>query len=124
MILWWASLNAPKAVPGAYTVVLTVDDEKYTESFNIISNPNSETDIAGMQKQFDFITEINTTVDNAHKSIKKIRIINKQLKAFQDQYKDDDRVSELKEKAKKLSEDFSEIEKALYQTQNRSGKIL
>ncbi len=122
MILWWASLNAPKAVPGAYTVVLTVDDEKYTESFNIISNPNSETDIAGMQKQFDFITEINTTVDNAHKSIKKIRIINKQLKAFQDQYKDDDRVSELKEKAKKLSEDFSEIEKALYQTQNKSGQ--
>ena len=122
MILWWASLNAPKAVPGNYKVVLSVADENYTQSFDIVSNPNSETDVAGMQKQFDFITDINETVDNAHKSIKKIRAINKQLTSFQEQYKDDDRVEELKEKAKKLSEDFSEIEKALYQTQNKSGQ--
>tara|TARA_B110000114_G_scaffold98740_1_gene103964 strand:- start:1889 stop:4996 length:3108 start_codon:yes stop_codon:yes gene_type:complete len=122
MILWWASLNAPKAVPGNYKVVLSVEDEIYTQSFDIVSNPNSETDVVGMQKQFDFITDINDTVDNAHKSIKKIRAINKQLTAFQEQYKDDERVEELKEKAKKLSEDFSEIEKALYQTQNKSGQ--
>ena len=122
MILWWASLNAPKAVPGNYKVVLSVGDENYTQSFDIVSNPNSETDVVGMQKQFDFITDINDTVDNAHKSIKKIRAINKQLTAFQEQYKDDERVEELKEKAKKLSEDFSEIEKALYQTQNKSGQ--
>ena len=122
MILWWASLNAPKAVPGNYKVVLSVEDENYTQSFDIVSNPNSETDVAGMQKQFDFITDINDTVDNAHKSIKKIRAINKQLTAFQEQYKDDERVEELKEKAKKLSEDFSEIEKTLYQTQNKSGQ--
>jgi photosystem II stability/assembly factor-like uncharacterized protein len=122
MILWWASLNAPKAVPGNYKVVLSVEDENYIQSFDIVSNPNSETDIAGMQKQFDFITDINETVDNAHKSIKKIRAINKQLTAFQKQYKDDERVEDLKEKAKKLSEDFSKIEKALYQTQNKSGQ--
>ena len=122
MILWWASLNAPKAVPGNYKVVLSVGDENYTQSFDIVSNPNSETDVIGMQKQFDFITDINETVDSAHKSIKKIRAINKQLTKFQEQYKDDERVEELKEKAKKLSEDFSEIEKTLYQTQNKSGQ--
>ena len=122
MILWWASLNAPKAVPGNYKVVLSVEDENYTQSFDIVSNPNSETDVIGMQKQFDFITDINETVDSAHKSIKKIRAINKQLTKFQEQYKDDERVEELKEKAKKLSEDFSEIEKTLYQTQNKSGQ--
>jgi photosystem II stability/assembly factor-like uncharacterized protein len=122
MVLWWASLNAPKAVPGTYKVVLSVDDENYSESFNILPNPNSETDIAGMQKQFDFIIDVNTTVDKAHKSIKKIRVIKKQLKAFQDQYKDDDRVKELRKKAEKLNDDFSEIEKSLYQTQNKSGQ--
>ena len=122
MILWWASLNAPKAVPGAYKVVLSIDEESYSQGFSIIPNPNAETDIAGMQQQFDFITDINETVDNAHKSIKKIRAINKQLTAFQEQYKEDDRVKELVEKAKKLSEEFSEIEKALYQTQNKSGQ--
>jgi len=122
MILWWASLNAPKAVPGAYKVVLSVDDENYSQDFNIVKNPNSESDVAGMQQQFDFITDINLTIDKAHTSIKNIRKINSQLASFQEQYKGDDRVKELVEKAKKLSEDFSEIEKALYQTQNKSGQ--
>lgn len=122
MILWWASTNAPKAVPGTYKVVLNVDGESQSQTFQILADPNAETDLAGMQQQFDFITDINSTVDKAHKSIKKIRDINEQLKAFQKQYKENETVKELVEKAKSLSEQFSEIEKALYQTKNRSGQ--
>lgn len=122
MILWWASTDAPKAVPGTYKVVLQVGEETLSQNFNILPDKNAETDIAGMQRQFDFITDINKTVDKAHKSIKKIRKINAQLEDFQKQYKDNESVKDLVEKAKKLSEDFSEIEKALYQTQNRSGQ--
>ncbi len=122
MILWWASLQAPKAVPGDYKVVLNVDDESFVQDFKIVANPNSESDIKGMQEQFDFITDINKTIDKAHTSIKNIRKINSQLTTFQEQYKDDEQVNDLVEKAKKLSEDFSEIEKALYQTQNKSGQ--
>jgi len=122
MILWWASTQAPKEVPGQYKVILTVGDEYLTQPFLILPDPNSETDIDGMQKQFDFISDVNATMDKAHKSIKKIRNINKQLEIFQKQYKDNDGVKELVEKAKQLSEDFGKIEKALYQTKNRSGQ--
>ena len=87
MILWWASLEAPRAVPGVYKVVLNIDGEVYKKEFNILANPNSESDTIGMQKQFDFITGINFTINNAHKSIKKIRAIDRQLLAFQNQYK-------------------------------------
>ncbi len=122
MILWWASTNAPKAVPGNYNVVLTVDGQSQSQAFTIVPDPNAETDIAGMQSQFNFITEINETVDRAHQSIKKIRNINGQLEAFQKQYKDNEQVKDLVEKAKELSTQFGEIEKALYQTKNRSGQ--
>ena len=122
MILWWASTDAPKAVPGTYKVVLKIGEETLIQNFAILPDKNAETDIAGMQRQFDFISDINKTVDKAHKSIKKIRKINAQLEDFQKQYKDNDNVKDLVEKAKKLSEDFSEIEKALYQTKNRSGQ--
>ena len=122
MILWWASTNAPKAVPGQYKVVLQVDEAVQTQFFTISPDKNAETDLAGMQRQFDFVSDINKTVDKAHKSIKKIRKINEQLGAFQKQYKDNEPVKELVEKAKNLSEQFSEIEKALYQTKNRSGQ--
>ena len=122
MILWWASLEAPKAVPGIYKVVLEVGEETFSQNFEIVPDRNAETDIPGMQRQFDFITEINVTVDKAHQSIKKIRNINAQLEAFQKQYQDQESVKELVDKAKGLSEQFSNIEKALYQTQNRSGQ--
>ncbi len=122
MILWWASTDAPQAVPGNYKVVLEVGDEVLSKSFKILPDENAETDIAGMQKQFDFISSVNETVDRAHKSIRKMRNIEEQLKDFQERYKENEEVKPLVEKAKKLSEDLSEIENALYQTKNRSGQ--
>lgn len=122
MILWWASLKGPKAVPGNYKVSLNVNGEVQSQAFNILADPRAESTVADMQKQFSFIKAVNATMDKAHKSIKNIRKINAQLSAFQKQYKDDDNVKGLVEKAKALQEQLSNIEKALYQTKNRSGQ--
>ena len=122
MILWWANLNGPKAVPGDYKVSLDINGERQIQPFKILPNPNAEATVADMKKQHEFISDINKTVDRAHQSIKKIRKINKQLKTFEKQYKEDDRTAELREKAKKMRESFGNIEKELYQTQNRSGQ--
>lgn len=122
MILWWASLQGPRAIPGTYKVNLNVNGEEQSQPFTIVADPRAESTLADMQKQFAFIKDVNQTMDDAHKSIKKIRAVNKQLSAFQKQYKDDDNVKELVEKAKALEEQLSNIEKELYQTQNRSGQ--
>ncbi|EAR02642.1 VPS10 domain-containing protein [Maribacter sp. HTCC2170] len=122
MILWWASLDGAKAVPGDYKVHLNVNGDSQSQTFKIIPDPRAEVSVADMQKQFDFITDINTTIDNAHKSIEKIRKITKQLDAFSKQYKDNDQTKELVEKAKKMKESLGTVEKALYQTKNRSGQ--
>lgn len=133
MILWWASLDGPKATPGDYRVELAIKKKdsagiespepvKLSQTFKILADPRAESTQADMDKQFDFVVEVNETMDKAHKSIKKIRHINTQLQAFEEQYKDDDNVKELKEKSKKLREEFTKIEEALYQTKNRSGQ--
>ncbi len=122
MIFWWANFNGAKAVPGSYKVHLNVNGDTQTQTFKIVADPRAEVSVADMQKQYDFITSINTTVDKAHKSIKKIRGINKKLAAFAKQYKGNDATKDLVEKAKKMKEGFEEIEKALYQTKNRSNQ--
>ena len=122
MILWWANLSGPKAVPGSYAVHLNYNGKTQSESFEILPDPRAEARVADMQEQYDFITEIKTTVDLAHQSIKKIRAINEKLDAFVTSYKDNAEVAELVAKAKELKEQFSSVEKALYQTQNRSGQ--
>ncbi|MBT8253442.1 MAG: glycosyl hydrolase, partial [Bacteroidia bacterium] len=122
MVLWWASLRGPRAIPGQYKVELKVNDEIKSQSFNIVADPRSESTLSEMRTQFEFISEVNKTMDAAHKSIKKIRKINEQLSAFEAQYKGNDEVKELLEKSNSLKEKFGEIEKALYQTKNRSGQ--
>jgi photosystem II stability/assembly factor-like uncharacterized protein len=122
MIFWAAGFDGPKAVPGNYKVSLNVNGAAQTQQFKIIPDPRSEASIADMQKQYDFITEVNATVNRAHESIEKIRGVNKQLDAFAKQYKGNDQTKDLVEKAKAMKESFEEIEKTLYQTQNRSGQ--
>ncbi|APQ17489.1 VPS10 domain-containing protein [Maribacter hydrothermalis] len=122
MILWWASLDGAKAVPGNYKVHLNVNGTNSSETFTILPDPRAESSVAQMQEQFDFITDINTTIENAHQSIKKIRNVTEQLNSFTEQYKDDARTKDLIEKAKVMKEKLGEVEKALYQTQNRSGQ--
>ncbi|MEM9679283.1 MAG: glycosyl hydrolase, partial [Bacteroidota bacterium] len=122
MILWWASLSGPKAIPGDYKVTLNVNGEDLSKPFTILADPRAESSLTDMQEQFNFVKDVNKTMDEAHKSIKKIRAINKQLKAFQKQYKGNDEVKDLVDKAKTLEEQLSDIEKELYQTKNRSNQ--
>lgn len=122
MIFWWASFNGPKAVPGDYNVQLVVNGATQSKDFTIVPDPRAEASIADMQKQYNFITEVNETVNKAHASIKKMRKITAQLSAFEKQYKDTEATKELVEKAKAMREKLENIEKELYQTKNRSNQ--
>ena len=55
MILWWASLNGPMALPGNYKVTLTMGETSRSQNFTILKNPISETTLADATAQFDFI---------------------------------------------------------------------
>ena len=120
MILWSVYLDGPRAVPGKYRVSLNVNGNEQSQELEIIPDPRAEVTIGDMQKQFNFMTEVNETIDKAHQSIKKIRGISRQLDAFIAQYKEQEATAELVEKAEKLKTGFEDIEKALYQTKNRS----
>ena len=107
---------------GTYKVSLNVNGSTQTENFTILPDPRAEVTVADMQKQYDFITEVNETVDRAHQSIKKIRAINGKLDEFIKKYKNEEATKALVERAKKMKEEFGAIEKELYQTKNRSNQ--
>lgn len=122
MILWAANLNGAKAIPGSYKVHLNVNGTSSSQVFEIAPDPRAEVSVAEMKQQFDFITDVNSTIDKAHQSIKKIRKINDKLDSFAKQYGANEATKQLVEKAKNMKAEFSTIEKALYQTKNRSGQ--
>jgi photosystem II stability/assembly factor-like uncharacterized protein len=122
MILWGANLNGPRAVPGEYKVSLSLNGTLVNQDFKILADPRAETDMNGFQKQFDFVSSVNSTIDKAHKSIKKMRKVSEQLDAFSAQYASDDKVKDIVSKAKEMKKKLIEVEEALYQTKNRSNQ--
>ena len=122
MIFWSASFSGAKAVPGSYKVRLAVNGKEQTQDFTILPDPRSESSVADMQKQFDFVNDVNQTVDKAHKAIKNMREIRSKLKDFVKQNQSDSTATRLAAQAKTIQEDLLEVEKTLYQTQNRSNQ--
>ena len=122
MILWAVNFSGAKAIPGEYIVKLKHNDKEVSKPFNIIQSPISEALIEDMQLQFEFINEINSMVDNAHKSIIKMRSLSKKLNGFQDDYKDVESAKGLIEEAKTIVESFNKIENEIHQTKSKSNQ--
>lgn len=120
MILWSGSMAGPMAVPGPYKVTLTMNGETQEQTFEILKDPRSETDLAGFQEQFDFLIDVRDKVSEAHQTIIDIRTIRDQLNHFRGLWKGDESMKDLVERAEEIDEKMTEIEEALYQTKNQS----
>ena len=122
MILWGASLSGARAVPGTYKAQLTHNGNAVETEFELLPDPRSELTVAQMQAQFDFVMQINATIDEAHTAIENIRKINKKLADFQANFKEHEAAKDLIAQSKSLQQQLGTIEKALYQTKNRSNQ--
>lgn len=116
MILWWASTSGPTAVPGDYRVKMTVNGNETMQDFKLMADPRSESTQVDYQAQFDFLIKVRDKLTETHEAIINIRKAKSQINDVMKKA-DNDEISEL---GKAIVKDMTEIEKALYQTQNES----
>jgi photosystem II stability/assembly factor-like uncharacterized protein len=123
MILWAASLNGPRALPGTYKVKLTVNGKAMESDFEILKDPRATATDADMKAQFDFLQEVIVKVSETNLAIKKIRTAREQINRAIDPIKDQkDAMKDVLDKAKAIQDGMKKIEESLYQTKNRSGQ--
>jgi len=126
MILWWGSMNGPKALPGEYEVrlnhtginqeVLTQKETNLSQSFTILPDPRSPSNTKQLKEHFDFIKEVNGLVSKSHESILEMRKLKEQLSSFSESQKD----SVINKEIKITNTKLDSLEKLLYQTNNQS----
>ena len=121
MILWWASLNGPKAVPGKYSVMMTIGDNTQKQEFTILKDPRSSSTAADLQAQFDFLSSVVTKLSETNKAIKNIREARNQINSVTSKMEKDEH-DDVKELAKEINKELKAIEESLYQTKNRSNQ--
>ena len=122
MVLWWAGLQGPQAVPGAYQVELKVGEQVETVDFTIRKDPRSPAQRADFEQQFAFVSELLDKVSEAHQAVIDIREVRAQLKNYTKRLKGEESWQPLIEQAGRIDSLLTDIEEELYQTKNRSSQ--
>ena len=122
MVLWWASLNGPRAVPGEYSLHMETGDFRDSATFRILPDPRSPSGPDDFKAQYDFIREVLDKVSEAHAAVEEIRDIRGQLKHYTGRLKDREGMQALIDQADTIDSLLTSVEEALYQTKNRSSQ--
>jgi hypothetical protein len=119
MILWAGTLTGPKAIPGAYTAVLALNDTLLHEPFTILRDERSTASEEDYSRYLDFGLSLRDKITEAHEAIIDIRAIRGQLAAFKDRK---DVPEDIRDEIKAIDSLMTGVETDLYQTKNRSGQ--
>ncbi len=122
MILWWASLSGPKALPGKYKVKLIVGKQEISESFEILPDPRSSTSLADLKTQFDFLMDVKDKLSETNEAIATIRKVRKQISTVTNRLGKDESMKDLMDRSKEILNKMKNVEEALYQTKNKSNQ--
>lgn len=122
LIMWGASLNGPRAVPGKYKAKLTVNGKSMEQEFEILKDPRTSSTIADIKAQFDFSIQVRDKLSETNQAVKKIRQAREQINRVTEPMKGKDEFKDVNDLAKSILDDMKKIEEALYQTKNRSGQ--
>lgn len=120
MILYSSPNKGPKAIPGTYQAVLTVNDNSMAQNFNIVKDPRLPNTKEDYQKQFDFLISVRDKVSEAHEAIIQIRKTRKDLEYVKEKVADKPSAKALVERVNALDEKMKVIENAIHMTKNQS----
>ncbi len=116
LIMWAASLNGPRALPGTYRARLTYNEQSVETEFEILADPRSTSTMEDMKAQFDFLISVRDKLTETHEGIVQIREARGQINDWNSKIDDDN----IKKAAKEVLSKMKAIEEELYQTKNKS----
>ena len=119
-IMWAARPMGPMAVPGTYTVRMTVDDgEPLTRDFEVRINPNLEgVTVADLRERFDLAIQIRDRVSVANEAVIRSRDIKGQVDARLEETDHD----EIEAQGVVVKDNLTVVEAEIYQVKNRSNQ--
>lgn len=122
MILWSYDLEGPKVIPGRYSAELSGPAGTQTASFTILADKRSPATSADFAAQLEFVQSVSQKLTTAHRAIKGIRELRPKIAELKELTKGAPQSSALYQQLVQTDSVMTDIEKALYQTQNKSNQ--
>ena len=119
MILWSGGRGGAVAVPGQYTVRLSVNGQVLSERLNLEKDPRIDAvTIADLTEQFKLAMQIRDRTTEANEMVIAIRELKKQM---EDRFKQNSDAA-LKTAFEDFGKKLSAVEEEVYQVRNRSNQ--
>lgn len=120
MIFYSSPNRGPKAVPGTYQAVLTLNGEAVAQNFKIIKDPRLPNSMEDYQSQFDFLISVRDKVTDANEAIIRIRKTRKDLEYVKEKLGGKSSSQSVVDMANELDERMKVIENNIHMTKNQS----
>ncbi len=120
MILYSSPNNGPKAVPGTYKAVLSVNNEPVSQDFNIVKDPRLPNTQEDYRKQFDYLISVRDKVSEAHEAIIRIRKTRDILEYIKEKVGETKSAEEVVKLTNELDAEMGVIENNIHMTKNQS----
>jgi hypothetical protein len=120
MILYSSPNRGPKAVPGTYRAILTVEDESSETTFEILPDPRMETTQEDYEAQLAFLLKVRDQVSEAHRAMRDISSIREDISYFKEKLAEKPAYKAILELCDQLNKDMSVIENNIHMTKNQS----
>jgi len=115
LIMWAGNVTGPTAAPGKYTAKLTAGGESQTQSFTVRADPRLKTQPQDYAAQLALALQLRDKLSAVNQAVIEIRDARKQLARYE-------AVEKVKDSAKALDKELTEVEEALYQTKLKAGE--
>ncbi len=120
MVLYSSPNRGPRAVPGSYTAVLTVDGKSESRPFEIAKDPRLTNTDEDYQKQLEFLLQVRDKVSEAHQAMIDIKSIRDDVEYFKNKLDGKEEYKEVLDLLDEMEKEMTVIEKQIHMTSNQS----
>lgn len=110
-ITWGSGFErGPKAIPGVYTVRLTVEGEEHTQLLEVVKDPHSEGTLEDIREQVALSLRLQEESNRLVDGVNKIEWIRKQLQDLERSLEGNPAADQVRSRAEAVREEITEIE--------------
>ena len=115
--------RGPLALPGKYTVKMTVGTQSQTQPLEIVIDPRVKNmNPADLQKQFALQMQVCDANTELHRAVNQIRELQAEIKALQPRFEEDPKLKPLLEQADALDTKMAPVEEQLIQVNMKGSE--
>ena len=120
MVLYSSPNRGPRAVPGSYTAILTVDEVAMSQKFEIAKDPRLSNTDEDYQSQLEFLLQVRDKVSEAHQAMIDIQGVRDDVDYFKKKLDGKEEYKEILGLLEGMEKEMSVIENQIHMTSNQS----